>query len=139
MLPLEQVVEPARRCDQDVRAACELRLGADGGAAVDRRDAEVLRGGERPQVGCDLGGELARRDENECRRARALRLSPLDERNAECEGLARAGRRLGENVEAAERVREDVLLHRERAMDVLSASARTTDVLTPSAWKDCDN
>ena len=118
---LEQVVEPSRRRDEDVGRACELRLCAHGGAAVDDGDAEALRRRERPQVGRDLDRELTGRDEDECRRPAALDGRALDERQAEGERLARPGRRLGEDVKTRERVRQDELLDRERAMDVLRA------------------
>ena len=115
---LEEVVEAAGRRDEHVRAARLLRLRPDGHAAVDGRDAQALRLRERPQVGGDLGRELAGRDEHECCRLGAGAGRALDERQAERERLAGAGRRLGEDVEAAERVREHELLDRERAMDV---------------------
>ena len=118
---LEQVVEAAGCRDEHVRGARLLRLRADGHAAVDGRDAQALRLGERPEVGCDLGRELARRDEHERGRLAAGAGRALDERQAEGERLAGAGRRLGEDVEAAERVREHELLDGERAVDVAGA------------------
>ena len=63
--PLEQVVEPAGRRDEQLRAARLLRLTADRRAAVDRRDPQVARRGERLQLVDDLRGELAGRDEHE--------------------------------------------------------------------------
>ena len=50
--------------------------------------------------------ELARRHEDECAGPRVRAGRALDERHAEGERLAGARRRLGENVEAGERVRE---------------------------------
>ena len=52
--------------------------------------------------------------------------------------LPEPGRRLGENVEAGERVREDEPLDGEWLVIPLSASARLTGALTPSSWNDCD-
>ena len=115
---LEEVVEPAGRRDEHVRAARLLRLRPDGHAAVDRCDAQALRLGQRPEVGCDLGGELAGRDEHERRRLAAGAGGALDERQTERERLAGAGRGLGEDVEPAERIREHELLDGERAVDV---------------------
>ena len=43
----------------------------------------------------------------------------LDERDPERERLARAGRGLGENVEAGERVRQDELLDCERFVELV--------------------
>ena len=72
------------------------------------RDALGRR--ERRQVGRHLQRELARRHEDECAGALARPGRPLDERQAEGERLAGAGRRLGEDVEAGERVRKDEVL-----------------------------
>ncbi len=65
-----------------------------------------LRLGERPEVGGDLGRELAGGDEDEGAGAAGRAGGALDERQAEGERLARAGRRLGEDVEPGERVGE---------------------------------
>ena len=64
--PLEQVVQAAGRRDEDLGAARLLRLARDRGAAVDgRRPGGREPCGERLELGDDLAGELARRDENE--------------------------------------------------------------------------
>ena len=115
---VEEILEPAGCRDEDVGAARALRLGAERRAAVDRRDAKPLRRGECRDLGGDLKGELARRHEDE-RRRRVARLRPLDDRNRERERLARARRRLREDVAAFERVSEDERLDLERTGDVL--------------------
>ena len=112
--PLEEVVEPARGGDEDVGAARLLRLSADGRSAVDGGDAQVARRGERLQVGDDLRGELAGRDEHERARVPVGAGRPLDHRDAEGERLARARGRRGEDVHAGERVGQDERLDRER-------------------------
>ena len=110
---LDEILQPARRCDQDVRAAGGLRLRRDPRAAVDGRNAEILPLGERRELGRDLGRQLAGRHENERGRLAVGGLGALDDRQAEGEGLARAGRRLRQHVEAGERVRKDERLDRE--------------------------
>ena len=131
---LDQVEEAAGRGDEDVRALRAWSIWRPiGRAAVDGRDRQPLRRGERRDVRRDLDRELARRDEDE-RAGRAFRGGgALDERQPEGERLARAGRRLGEDVEAGERVREDEILDREGMGDPLSASTPATGALTPSS------
>ena len=105
--PLDQVEEPAGRRDEDVSVAGLLDLRPDRSAAVDRLDAQALGLGERAQVGSDLERELAGRAEDERARPGVRAGGALDERQAEGECLAGARRRLGENVETCERVRQD--------------------------------
>ena len=57
-------------------------------------------------VGRDLDRELARRHEDECAGTGVRAGRALDDRDAEGQRLAGARRRLGENVETGERVRE---------------------------------
>ena len=94
-------------------------LAADRRAAVDGRDVEPLRRGERRDVRRDLQRELARRDEDERAGERVPRGGALDERQPEGERLAGAGRRLGQDVESGERVREDEVLDGEGLGDPL--------------------
>ena len=93
-LPLGQVLEPARRGDDDVRVLRLLRVGHERRAAVDRGDPQALRLGERRELLCDLGRELARRHEDERGGLRLGGVQALDDRDREGEGLARPGRRL---------------------------------------------
>ncbi len=110
-------MEPPGSRDEDLGAAGLLRLPADGGSAVDGRDPQVAGRGERLQVGDDLRGELAGRDEHECARVPVGADRPLDHRDAEREGLAGAGRRRGQDVDAGESVGEDEVLDCERRGD----------------------
>ena len=95
-----------------------LGLRADRDAAVDRRDPEVVGGCDRADLGRHLGGELARRDEDQAGQPGVGSLEPLDHRHGEGERLAGARRRLREHVAAGERVREDEALDSEWSMDV---------------------
>ena len=66
------IEQPARRRDQHIDAARELRvLVAERDAADDQRDGELLLGAVLVEVLLDLRGEFARRLENE--RARHAR------------------------------------------------------------------
>ena len=116
--PLDQVLQAARRRDEDVGLARGLRLRGDRDAAVDRGDPQVARRRDRAELGRDLGGELARRDEHERGRPPLGRIELLDERHGEGERLAGARRRLREHVAAGERVREDERLNSEWSVDV---------------------
>ena len=107
---LDQVEEPAGSGDEDVGLPRLVDLAADRRAAVDGRDLQPLRRGKRLDVRRDLDRELAGRDEDERARASAPGGGALDERQPEGERLAGAGRRLGEDVESGERVREDEVL-----------------------------
>ena len=72
------------------------------------------RRAEQRQLLGDLQRELARRDEDERRGRLLVGREPLDERQPEGERLARAGRRLAEDVAAGERVGDDEGLDAER-------------------------
>ena len=115
--PLEEVVEPPRSCDEDLGAPGVLRLTTDGGSTVDGGDAQVAGCGKRLQVGDDLGGELACRDEHERARMPAGPGRPHDQREAEGERLPGACRRCGQDVQAGESVAQDEVLDRERRGD----------------------
>ncbi len=107
-----EVEETARRADDDLRAGLELldlplvRLAAVDG---DDRGGAVL-GGDLEVLG-DLDGELARRHDHERLHA-GLRgeAEPLDEREAEAEGLAGARLGLADDVLAGERQGDGLLL-----------------------------
>jgi len=88
----DQVLEPARRRDQDVGlfGAGDLRAEAD--AAVDRGKVHLAGAGEAFELIDDLRGELAGRGEDQGLRAPAAGLDDVDQRHAEGERLARSGR-----------------------------------------------
>jgi hypothetical protein len=123
----DQVLEPAGRGDEQVGPAGRLALRAEADAAVDGRDLEPARLGDRAQLGDDLAGPLAGRGEDQ-RRGAAARLDALDQRDAEGQGLPRSGRRLDEKVRAAEGVADDQLLDGEGGDDV-AARQRAADRL----------
>ncbi len=114
---VDQVLQAAGRRDDDVRVTGGVGLRANRDAAVDGRDREVAGGGEELDLLCHLEGELARGNEDERGGARVVVRHPLDERNREGEGLARARRRLGEQVGARERRRNGAGLDLERRLD----------------------
>ena len=117
----EQVLEPAGGGDDDVRALRVAGLLLEADAAVDGRHAEVARPRQRPQLVDDLRGELARGGEDERRRPLRVGRDAVDQRHAEGERLAGAGRRLGEHVAAGEHVGDDELLDGERGVDAAVA------------------
>ena len=78
---------------------------------------EAAGGGDVAQLVLDLQGELARRREDQGRGTVVIGLDALDQRDAEGEGLARAGRRLDEHVVAIEDVLDDEFLNCERRGD----------------------
>ena len=80
---------------------------------VHGRNPEIPPLGKQRELGRHLGRQLAGRHENERGRLAVGGLGALDDRQAEGEGLARAGRRFRQHVEAGERVREDKRLDRE--------------------------
>ena len=116
-LALEQVVQPAGRRDEDVRGACPPGLGGDRNAAVDGGCVELARR-KRIELARDLCGQLARRDEDERRRARPGCLETLHDRDREAERLARARRGLGEHVAACECFGKNPRLDREGLVEV---------------------
>ena len=91
-----------------------LRLFADRGAAVHRGDAERAGACDRADLFDHLRGELAGRDENKRRRAALRSADPLDERDAKSECLAGAGGRRRKDVDPAEGIRQDEVLHCKR-------------------------
>ena len=122
MALLDQVEQPAGRADDDVDALAQrVDLRLVGPAAVDGDDpgAELLAGGG--EVAGHLDGQLAgRRDHQRLRRGAALasgQFEPVEQRDAEAEGLAGAGSGLPDQVGAGERDRQRQLLDREGAHD----------------------
>ena len=98
----EQVEEPSRRRDDDVGPALERRdLLREPDPAVDRRDLHRRVPGELGEVHRDLGGQLARRRQDQ-RTGHPARLvhQRLDQRQAEGGRFAAPGRRAREDVAA---------------------------------------
>ena len=106
LAPLDQVGEPTGARDEHVDAAAQrLELRAEAGAAVDRGDAQLARASEPLELTADLCRELARRYEDESTRpTRSCLADACDERDAEGDGLARAGRRTAAQVAAGQTV-----------------------------------
>ncbi len=109
----DQVLEPARRRDQDVGLLRGGDLGAEADPAVDRGEPQLAGAGEAFELVDDLRGELARRRQDQGLGAVGAGLEDVDQRHAEGERLARSGRRLDEQVVAIERIGDDQLLYGE--------------------------
>ena len=91
----------------------DLRLHAR--AAVDHGHADALIEGEQAvHLVADLQGEFAGRGEDQRLQVVAFGVDMLDHRDAEGEGLARAGRRLGDDVLPLHERRDRLLLHLRR-------------------------
>ena len=114
----DQVLEPAGGGDEDVGAAGGGDLRAEADAAVDGGDTKPAGGGDGAQLIDDLAGQLAGGGEDQGRAWPGARLDALDQRDAEGERLARAGRGLDEQVVAGERVAETIRLDGEGLGDV---------------------
>ena len=121
---LEEVLEPAGRGDEDVRALRVARLLLEADAAVDGGDGEVARPRDRAQRVDDLAGELTRGGEHERRRAAGVGGDPVDDRHAEGERLAGPGGGLGEHVAAVEHVGDHELLDGEGGVDAALLAGR---------------
>jgi hypothetical protein len=119
LLALEQVVEAARRRNDDVDPGVERADLVDHRCAtVDGGQPEVPRGGERSQLVGHLVGEFARGDEDErVRPALARGGGQLDDRQAKREGLAGPGLRFAADIAAGERIGNRHRLDRERSGD----------------------
>ena len=105
--PLDEIVQPARGGDDDVRALQALHLRPDRGAAVGGRGANALRLAEQHELLGHLERKLAGRGEHERGRGRLVGRDELDDRQREGERLPRARRRLAEDVAALERDGDD--------------------------------
>jgi hypothetical protein len=90
----DQVLEAARGGDDDVGAAGGGALRAEADAAVDGGDSQLASLGDGAQLLDDLARQLAGGCQDQCRDGSAAGLEPVDQRDAEGERLARAGRRL---------------------------------------------
>ena len=107
------IEEPARRPDDDGRAARQRALlGAVGDAAVDRDLARVPVLAEGAELARHLERELAGWDDDERLRAAEPRVDPLEDRDRERGRLSRAGLRLREEVAARLEDRDGLVLDR---------------------------
>ena len=118
----DQVLQPARRGDDDVDAAAQLLdLAVHGRAAVDGGQLDADRLAERGQVVVHLLGQLTGRHEDQAARGAAALLDlgadAGEQRQAEGQGLARAGGGLAEHVAAGEGVGQGGGLDGERVAD----------------------
>ena len=70
---LDEIGQPARTRDDDIGAVAKLgHLWLLGHSAVDRRNAQPRRFGERREDGMDLAGEFPGRHQHQAARAAAL-------------------------------------------------------------------
>ncbi|PSK61396.1 hypothetical protein B0E53_06703 [Micromonospora sp. MH33] len=122
VLLLGQVQQPARGADQDLDTLAQrvdLRLVRD--AAVDRQHPDAPGAPRGVEVLGDLEAQLAGGDDDQRLRHAVAALGggedALQQRDAEAEGLAGAGRRLADQVDAAQPDRQRVLLDGEGAGD----------------------
>jgi hypothetical protein len=113
-LAVDEVLQAARRRDDDVRLLRLLRLRLQRYAAVDGRHLQAVAGDHRELLR-HLDAELAGRDEDQRERLRVRAV--LDDRDRERERLAGARRALRQDVAAAQRLRDDELLDLERRVD----------------------
>ena len=106
LAPLDEVGEAARAGDEHVDATSErLELPAEPGTAVHGGDAELAAAAEPLELAAHLRCELTGRDEHEAAGTlRACLADAGDERDAERDGLARAGGRATAEVAAGETV-----------------------------------
>jgi hypothetical protein len=118
---VDQVHEAARGGDQHVRARGLLGLVVDADAAVHGGDLERAGVHHAGELVDDLRRELAGRREDQRGRPGAVGVEAVGHRHAEGERLARAGRRLDEDVLAVEDVRDDHGLDGERRLDAALA------------------
>ena len=114
---LDEVAEPAGAGDEHVDAPAErLDLEAVAGAAEHGGDAQLADPAEPFELSGDLGGELTGGNEDErMRPAGGGAVDAGDDRDAEGEGLARAGRGPAGDVAAGAAVGERELLDRRTA------------------------
>ena len=114
---LKEVLETPRCRDDNLGALGTRHLRAEADAAVNRGDPKPAGIGERFQFLDDLKRELASRREHQAGVGTGRLRDALDQREAEGERLAAAGRRLRKYVAACEHVRDDELLDRECGID----------------------
>ena len=96
--PLDQVIQATGCGDDDLRPGGVAGLVDQPDAAVDGCDPEALGLGDDLELLGDLRGELAGGDHHDRLGSGGRTLEPLDDRDGEGEGLARAGTALGEDI-----------------------------------------
>ena len=141
-----QVQQPAGRADEDLDALAQrLDLRLVRHAAVDRQHPYAAGRAGGGEVLGDLDAQLAGGDDDQRLRHAVAALArgedPLQQRYAEAEGLAGAGGRLADQVGAAQRDRQRVLLDGEGAgdadggerLDGLAAGAELGEGRVPAA------
>ena len=121
LAPVTEVDEAAGRGHHHVDALAQgLDLGLHGGAAVEGPDAQVAQAGQRRQHPVDLDGQLAGGHQDEGPRPpRLAPLGPLQEGQAEGQGLARARLGLAAHVGAGQHVADGEGLDRGGLVDAL--------------------
>ncbi len=117
-LPLDEVLKPPGRRDDDVRALEPLGLRPDWRAAVGDTDPDALRGSEGLDRVGHLERELPGRHEHESLGGLTVSGDPLDERDSESDCLARSGRRLCKDVASGERIGQNERLNAKRLDNV---------------------
>ena len=119
-------------------AAASLVWRANAGAAVDGGRCESARAcATSSKLVDDLGRRARASARGRAPPGAALGVGePVDDRQAEGERLARAGRRLDEHVAAGKHVGDDEALDGEGLGDAAAASASTTGRDTPRSAKD---
>ena len=123
---LDEVLEPSGAGHEDVGAAPHrLQLRAEAGAAVHRGHAQLARAAQPRELTAHLRGQLARGHEHEA--DGPVRVSPAepgDHRDAEGEGLARAGVGLARHVTAGHAVGDGHGLDGEGGVDAPGVQGR---------------
>ncbi len=116
-----QVEQAARGADHDVDGGQRLDLRLVGAAAVQRDDVDAAAGSGQSQVVGDLDGKFPGGDHDQGARrggrAAGRLVQPLDQRDAERQGLARPGPGLADDVLPAQRYRQRQFLDREGGDD----------------------
>jgi len=104
LAPLEQVFEAPGSRDHDVGTSRDLCLAVETDSPVDDCDRQGPGMRNVAQLANDLAGKLTGRSENERRRSPCIGLHTVDDRHTECEGLARSGWRLSEDIATGENI-----------------------------------
>ena len=111
--PLDMVEHPAGRADHQVDPPAQgFELALDRLAAVDPANRHITCMGKLLQLTNDLLSQLARGGQNNALRAARPALQHLNQRNAKGRRLAGAGLGLPDDIQAIERLRDEVRLDR---------------------------
>ena len=141
MLPIDEILQPPRGCDHDVRVMRPVRLALQRHAAVDGRHRQATSGHERLELLRHLQRELARRDEDQgragarstgrcARRSADANASVLPDPVGDLASTSRPGERLGDRA-LLDLERVDDAARRERVDDVC-AHVRAQQTLIPA-------